>query len=168
MSKIKTLADFFEEELTDIYSAEKQLTKALPKMAKNATSPELKKGFEKHLKETQEHVARIEKIAKKSGITLGRKKCKAMEGLIEEASEILEEDIEPAVLDVALICAAQKVEHYEIATYGSLKAIAEELGEDEAFEILNTTLEEEVATDETLSELSNEINATANAEPVEA
>jgi ferritin-like metal-binding protein YciE len=168
MSKIKTLADFFEEELTDIYSAEKQLTKALPKMAKNATSPDLKKGFEKHLKETEEHVNRIEKIAKKCDITLGRKKCKAMEGLIEEAAEILEEDIEPAVLDVALICAAQKVEHYEIATYGSLKAFAEELGYDEAFEILHSTFEEEVATDETLSELSNEINATANAEPVEA
>lgn len=158
MAKLKELKDFFVDELKDIYSAEKQLTKALPKMAKNSNSEELKAAFEDHLKETEVHVSRLEKIGKILGKPLTGKKCKAMEGLIEESKELLEEDAAPEVLDVALICAAQKVEHYEIATYGCLKTYARLLGESEIAEILNETEQEEGNADKKLTAIADALN----------
>lgn len=161
MSKLKTLEDFFVDELKDIYNAEKQITKALPKMAKTATSDELKNAFETHLAETEAQVARLEKIGKILGKTLSGKKCKAMEGLIEEGKELMEEDAAPEVMDVALIAAAQKVEHYEIATYGCLKTYARLLGYEEIEELLQETLDEEANTDKTLTALAGDINEEA-------
>ena len=123
--KSKGFADLFELELKDLYSAEKQLTKALPKMAKAATNEELKEAFETHLTETEGQVERLEQIFKQLDISYSRvEKCKAMEGLIEEGQDLLEEGLEPDVLDAALICAAQKVEHYEIAGYGCARTFA--------------------------------------------
>src|SRR5512138_1068184 len=116
MAKMKTLEDFFINELKDVYNAEHQITKALPKMAKAASSEELKTAFEDHLKETENQIKRLDKISKILGRPLTGKKCKAAEGLIEEGKELMEEDASPEVMDVALIAAAQKVEHYEIAT----------------------------------------------------
>lgn len=163
---MKSLEDFLMEELKDLYSAEKQLTKALPKMAKAANSDDLKKAFEDHLKETEGQVARLEKISKLAGRSLAGKKCKAMEGLIEEGKEIMEEDCTPEVRDVALIAAAQKVEHYEIASYGCAKTYARLLGYSEVEELLEETQQEESAADETLTGLSEELNAEA-LEPAE-
>lgn len=166
MAKMKSLEDFLMEELKDLYSAEKQLTKALPKMAKAATSEELKQVFEEHLKETEGQVARLEKISKIAGKSLAGKKCKAMEGLVEEGKEIMEEDCTPEVRDVALIAAAQKVEHYEIASYGCAKTYARLLGYSEVEELLEETQQEESAADEKLTALSEELNAEA-LEPAE-
>lgn len=166
MAKMKSLEDFLMEELKDLYSAEKQLTKALPKMAKAATSEELKQAFEEHLKETEGQVARLEKISKIAGKSLAGKKCKAMEGLVEEGKEIMEEDCTPEVRDVALIAAAQKVEHYEIASYGCAKTYARLLGYSEVEELLEETQQEESAADEKLTALSEELNAEA-LEPAE-
>jgi len=167
MAKMKSLEDFLVEELKDLYSAEKQLTKALPKMAKAANSDDLRQAFEDHLKETEGQVARLEKISKLAGRSLAGKKCKAMEGLIEEGKEIMEEDCTPEVRDVALIAAAQKVEHYEIASYGCAKTYARLLGYSEVEELLEETQQEESAADEKLSGLSEELNAEA-LEPAEA
>jgi ferritin-like metal-binding protein YciE len=133
----------------------------LPKMAKAATSEELSAGFEEHLEQTKGHVQRLETIFKQLGESPKGKKCKGMEGLIQEGSEAIEEH-EGAVLDAALIGAAQRVEHYEIAGYGTVIAFAEELGESEHVSLLNETLEEEKATDEKLSELAGDINSQAN------
>lgn len=166
MAKMKSLEDFLMEELKDLYSAEKQLTKALPKMAKAANSEELKQAFEEHLKETEGQVARLEKISKITGKSLAGKKCKAMEGLVEEGKEIMEEDCTPEVRDVALIAAAQKVEHYEIASYGCAKTYARLLGYSEVEELLEETQQEESAADEKLTALSEELNAEA-LEPAE-
>ena len=167
MAKMKSLEDFLMEELKDLYSAEKQLTKALPKMAKAANSDELRQAFEDHLKETEGQVARLEKISKLAGgRSLAGKKCKAMEGLIEEGKEIMEEDCTPEVRDVALIAAAQKVEHYEIASYGCAKTYARLLGYSEVEELLEETQQEESAADEKLTALSEELNAEA-LEPAE-
>jgi ferritin-like metal-binding protein YciE len=161
MSKLKTLEDFFVDELKDVYNAEKQITKALPKMAKTASAEELKNAFETHLAETEGQVARLEKIGKILGKTLSGKKCKAMEGLMEEGKELMEEDAAPEVMDVALIAAAQKVEHYEIATYGCLKTYARLLGYEEIEELLQETLEEEGNADKTLTALAGELNEEA-------
>ena len=162
MAKMKSLEDFLMEELKDLYSAEKQLTKALPKMAKAANSDELRQAFEDHLKETEGQVARLEKISKLAGgRSLAGKKCKAMEGLIEEGKEIMEEDCTPEVRDVALIAAAQKVEHYEIASYGCAKTYARLLGYSEVEELLEETQQEESSADEKLTALSEELNAEA-------
>lgn len=161
MSKLKTLEDFFVDELKDVYNAEKQITKALPKMAKSASSEELKNAFETHLAETEEQVTRLEKIGKIIGKTLSGKKCKAMEGLMEEGKELMEEDAAPEVLDVALIAAAQKVEHYEIATYGCLKTYARLLGYEEIEDLLQETLEEEGNADKTLTAIADDINEEA-------
>lgn len=162
MAKMKSLEDFLMEELKDLYSAEKQLTKALPKMAKAANSDELRQAFEDHLKETEGQVARLEKISKLAGgRSLAGKKCKAMEGLIEEGKEIMEEDCTPEVRDVALIAAAQKVEHYEIASYGCAKTYARLLGYSEVEELLEETQQEESTADEKLTALSEELNAEA-------
>ena len=116
--KMKTLQDLFADEIKDLYSAETQIVKALPKMAKAASSPELKQAFEEHLEQTKEHVERLEEVCEKLDLTPKGKKCKAMQGLLEEGSEIISEGGEPMVLDAALIAAAQRVEHYEIAGYG--------------------------------------------------
>lgn len=161
MSKLKTLEDFFVDELKDVYNAEKQITKALPKMAKTASAEELKNAFETHLAETEGQVARLEKIGKILGKTLSGKKCKAMEGLMEEGKELMKEDAAPEVMDVALIAAAQKVEHYEIATYGCLKTYARLLGYEEIEELLQETLEEEGNADKTLTALAGELNEEA-------
>jgi ferritin-like metal-binding protein YciE len=161
MSKLKTLEDFFADELKDVYNAEKQITKALPKMAKAASSEDLKNALETHLAETEGQVARLEKIGKILGKTLSGKKCKAMEGLMEEGKELMEEDAAPEVMDVALIAAAQKVEHYEIATYGCLKTYARLLGYEEIEDLLQETLEEEGNADKTLTAIAEELNTEA-------
>ncbi len=152
--KITNLEEAFIHGLSDIYSAEKQLVKALPKLAKAATNPKLAKGFEKHLAETENQVERIEEAVEASGIKLQRIKCKAMEGLVEEGDEVIKEIEEGSVRDVMLIAGAQKVEHYEIATYGSLIELAKKLGFNKAAKLLAETLAEEKATDEKLTEIA--------------
>jgi len=162
MPALKSLDDLFVHSLKDIYNAEKQLVKALPKMAKAANSDKLRSGFEEHLEQTAGHVERLETIFKSLDVPVRGVKCKAMEGLVEEGGEMIDEDAEPAVKDAGLIAAAQKVEHYEIATYGTLVTFAELLGNTEAVELLKATLEEERQTDEKLTELAEtEINVEA-------
>jgi ferritin-like metal-binding protein YciE len=156
------LKELYIDELKDIYNAENQLVKALPKMAKAASSEELRKGFEEHLEQTKGQVQRLEKIFKSLGENPKGKKCKGMEGLVGAGSEVMEEGFEGAVMDAALIGAAQRVEHYEIAAYGTVCAFAEQLGETEHSELLNETLEEEKETDEKLTTLAEQINAEAN------
>lgn len=160
------LQEFFIEELKDIYWAEKHLTKALPKMAKAATSEELQQAFKAHLMVTEEHVTRLEQIFELLGKKASAKKCEAMAGLIEEANEIIgDTESETLVRDCALIFAAQKVEHYEIATYGCLKAVANILGKFDISDILNTTLEEEKETDVFLTQIAESfVNQEASAE----
>ena len=158
----ESLQELYIDELKDLYSAEKQLTKALPKMAKAATSRELRDGFAMHLEQTKGHVQRLEQIFDMLGKKATGKKCVGMEGLIKEGSEIMGEDFEESVMDAALIAAAQRVEHYEIAGYGTVCAFAELLGETEHAALLQQTLVEEKETDEKLTELSQEINAEAN------
>jgi ferritin-like metal-binding protein YciE len=145
------LQKLFEEELKDIYWAEKALTKAIPKMIKNATSEELIEALENHLEETQNQVTRCEQVFESIGKKATAKKCEAMEGLLKEAETIMEECEEGAMCDAGIISAAQKVEHYEIASYGTLRQFAITLGLDEAAELLEETLEEEKAADETLT-----------------
>jgi ferritin-like metal-binding protein YciE len=157
----ETLKDLYIDELKDLYSAENQLVKALPKMAKAATSPDLRTGFEEHLEQTKNHVQRLEAIFQQLGESPKGKKCRGMEGLIEEGSEAIEE-YEGELRDAALIGAAQRVEHYEMAGYGTVSAFAEELGESEHVSLLNETLEEEKETDEKLSGLSEDVNSKAN------
>jgi len=151
---VKTLKDLFIHSLSDVYSAEKQLTKALPRLARAATNPELRSAFERHLEETQGQVERIDRVVEVSELRLKRVKCVAMEGLTEEAREQIDEIEKGPVLDAALIGAAQKVEHYEIAAYGTLCALAKQLGLQQAATLLHETLEEEKATDQKLSELA--------------
>ncbi len=152
--KLNTLQDLFVQELKDLYSAETQLVKALPKMAKAATHEDLKAGFQEHLEQTKEHVSRLEEIGKQLGCKLTGHTCKAMKGLIEEGSEFIESEAEDTVRDAGLIGAAQRVEHYEIAGYGTARALAKILGHDDAVEVLGTTLEEEKETDEKLTEIA--------------
>ena len=160
--KLNTLQDLFIHELKDLYSAETQLVKALPKMANAAAHEELKAGFEDHLAQTKNHVARLEQIAETHDCRLAGHKCKAMQGLIEEGSELIGDDAEASVRDAGLIGAAQRVEHYEIAGYGTARALATCLGYDDAAELLGETLEEEKATDVKLTELAESaINADA-------
>ena len=154
MKKITTLEEAFIHGLSDIYSAEKQLTKALPKMAKASTNPMLAEGFQTHLEETKGQIDRIDQLVENLGIKLQRMKCKAMEGLVEEGDETIEEIEEGPIRDVMLIAGAQKVEHYEIATYGCLVEIAKKLGYKDAVKLLNETLAEEKATDEKLTQLA--------------
>ena len=163
-SKLATLEDLYTDLLKDLYSAEKQLVKALPKMAKNAQSPDLERAFQEHLRQTEGHVERIERLFSDMGGSPRGKKCVGMEGLIEEGEDLIKEEEG----DAALICAAQKVEHYEIATYGSLHSWAKLMGEQEAAELLDETLEEEKATDEKLTETAEQsINAEENEESEE-
>lgn len=144
------------EQLQDIYYAEKQLVKALPKMAKAANTPELVSAFTDHLEQTKEHVTRLERAFEAMGVAAKAKKCPAIEGLIEEASEMIEEEGEPSVLDAGLIASAQRVEHYEIAAYGNARAFAEALGNDQVVAILDETLGEEHAADELLGTIAME------------
>jgi ferritin-like metal-binding protein YciE len=150
---LDTLRDLFLNELKDIYHGEKQLLQALPRMAKAAESTELQAAFEKHLSETEGHVQRIEQIFQALGERAIGKRCKAMEGLVEEGKDIMEEEGGEAVLDAGLIAAAQKVEHYEIASYGCLITYAGLLGDRNAEKLLKQTLAEEEATDKALTAL---------------
>jgi ferritin-like metal-binding protein YciE len=161
--KAHSLKELFIEELRDLYDAENQLTKALPKMAEGSSSPELREAFEEHLEQTRNHVSRLEKVFAGLGEKLKAEKCKGMEGLIKEGSELLkEDDFDSEVKDAAIIGAAQKVEHYEIAGYGTVRTFAELLGEDEAVSLLEETLEEEKETDQKLTELADQINVEAS------
>jgi ferritin-like metal-binding protein YciE len=156
--KVKTFNDLFIDMVKDMYSAETQLTKALPKMAKKATTPELKKGFEQHLEETIQQKERLEKIAEILEVSPKGKKCAAMEGLVEEAEELIAEFKDPQVLDAALIAAAQKVEHYEIASYGTIVTFAKKLENgEEIIKLLQDTLNEEKETDAKLTEVAEGI-----------
>ena len=163
--KLGSLQNLYIEELKDLYSAETQLLKALPKMAKAASSPELRTAFEDHLEQTKDQVERLETVFKKLSISPKGKKCKAMEGLIEEASELMAEQAAPAVMDAALIAAAQRVEHYEMAGYGCVRTFARLLGHKEAADLLQTTLQEEGDADKKLSTLAE---TTINVEAHEA
>lgn len=162
---VQSLEDLFLEELKDIYNAEAQILKALPRMAKKASSPELRRAFEQHMKQTETQVKRLEKVFQTLGEKPKGKSCKGMQGVIEEGKEMMSEDISDDALDAALIGAAQKVEHYEIATYGTLRAWAEMLGNDTAAKLLQATLDEEGATDKKLTELAERL---VNVEAVEA
>ncbi|HLX70864.1 MAG TPA: ferritin-like domain-containing protein [Verrucomicrobiae bacterium] len=159
------LQELFLDELADVYNAEQQLTKALPKMAKAAQSDELRQALEEHLEETEEHVTRLEKVAESIDETLKRKTCQAMKGLLAEGEDIVKEQKDSSALDAGIIAACQKVEHYEIASYGTLCAWAEQLGHDAALKLLRQTEEEESAADEKLSEVAEGIaNQRAQAE----
>jgi ferritin-like metal-binding protein YciE len=160
----QTLKDLFIDELRDLYDAENRLVKALPKMAEAAESEDLRAGFEEHLEQTKGHVERLKQIFVALDEKPSGKKCAAMEGLVEEGEEMMEEDFEGGVKDAALISAAQRVEHYEIAAYGCVKTWAGLLGENEAQSLLEQTLNEEKATNEKLTELSEEINLEAKEE----
>ena len=151
---MKDLEKLFIEELSDIYNAEQQLTKALPKMAKAAQSAELRAAFEEHLDQTKEHIKRLDQVFEAIAQPMKKKTCKAMKGLIEEGNEVADEFEAEAALDAALICAAQKVEHYEIASYGCLCTWAKELGHDDALDLLQETLDEEKETDQRLTDLA--------------
>lgn len=161
---LETLRDLFVDELKDLYSAEHQLLKALPKMAKAATSIELKHAFESHLKETKGQVERLEQVFAGLDASPRGKKCKAMEGLVEEGAEWIQEDAEPDVMDAGLIAAAQRVEHYEMAGYGCVRTYAQLLGETKAASLLQKTLDEEGAADKKLTQLAKRINVQANGE----
>ncbi|HEY5894647.1 MAG TPA: ferritin-like domain-containing protein [Chthoniobacterales bacterium] len=152
--KINSLRDVYIHELKDLFSAEKQLVRALPKMAKAAAHKQLADGFEHHLHQTEEHVNRLEKILTKLGESTRGDKCPAMEGLIEEGEHVISEGGVPEVKDALLISAAQRVEHYEIAGYGSARTFAELLGEKEAAKVLQQTLDEEAETDKKLTQLA--------------
>jgi ferritin-like metal-binding protein YciE len=155
------LKHLYVEELKDLYSAETQMVKALPKMIKAATSEDLRTGFEEHLEQTKRHVSRLEEIFKALEESPKGKKCKGMEGLIKEGGEMIEEGLAPEELDAGLISAAQRVEHYEIAGYGCVSTYAKLLGEDDAAALLRETLEEEKKTDEKLTQLAENINLEA-------
>ena len=155
--EMESLQDLLVDQLKDLYNAENQLIKALPKMAKAATNPQLQQAFTDHLEETKEHAQRLEKIFDTLDESPKGKKCKAMEGLIEEGKEIMEEDAEPEVLDAGLIAAAQRVEHYEIAGYGCVRTYAKLLGNEAAAKILQQTLDEEGKTDKLLTDLAERV-----------
>jgi ferritin-like metal-binding protein YciE len=163
--KITTLEQLFVEQLKDLFSAENQLIDALPKMAEASHAPALRKGFQDHLKQTKEHARRLERILKGLGQEPEGKTCKAMQGLVKEGSETISEDASPAVKDAALIAAAQRVEHYEIAGYGCVRTYATLLGRTSDARVLETTLKEEAATDKKLSVAAKTLNVKANAKP---
>jgi len=154
---VRSLENLLLDELRDLYSAEKQITKALPRMAKATSTEELRAAFEGHLTQTEGQIARLEQVFELMGHRARAKKCVAMEGLIEEAKEYLEEHMEHAVLGAALIGAAQKVEHYEIASYGTARTWAQEVGQQEAADLLQQTLNEESETDQKLSRLAADL-----------
>jgi ferritin-like metal-binding protein YciE len=155
--KLHSLHDLLVDQLKDLYSAENQIIKALPKMARAASSPDLASGFEEHLEQTRQHAERLEQICEQLDVTPKGKQCVAIEGLIEEGKELMEEDAAPAVLDAGLIAGAQKVEHYEMASYGSARAWAEQLGMNDVAQLLQQTLDEEKATDAKLTQLAEQM-----------
>lgn len=157
MPKVTTLEDLLVDELKDLFDAENQLTKALPKMAKAATAEELKHAFQEHLAVTKQQVERLKQAFDALGKPARGKKCEAMKGLITEGQELMSEDIEPEILDAGLIGAAQKVEHYEIAGYGTAREIADRLGHKEVSKLLNQTLKEEEETDKKLTEIAKNV-----------
>jgi ferritin-like metal-binding protein YciE len=159
--ELQTLKDLYLHELKDLYSAENQIIKALPKMAKAATNRKLAAGFETHLTETKEHATRLEKILKSHGESTRGPKCKGMEGVIKEGAEMIEEDADDDVRDAGLISAAQRVEHYEMAGYGTARTYAQLLGDNQAAKLLQKTLNEEGATDKKLTSLASSINVAA-------
>jgi ferritin-like metal-binding protein YciE len=162
--QMESLQDLFVDQLKDLYNAENQLIKALPKMAKAASNPQLQQAFNKHLEETRGHVERLDRVFEGLDANPKGKKCKAMEGLIEEGREMMDEDAEPEVMDAGLIAAAQRVEHYEIAGYGCVRTYAKTLGNDEAARLLQQTLDEEGKTDKLLTDLAERlINVEAQA-----
>ena len=152
--ELETLQDLYFHELKDLYSAEKQLVRALPKMAKAAHNEEFSAGIEKHLNQTKEHAARLEKILSNQKQSTHWAKCKGMEGIIAEGAEMIEEEADPEVKDAGLISAAQRVEHYEIAGYGTVRTYAELLGDKEGAKLLETTLLEEEETDKELTKVA--------------
>ena len=155
--KLETLKDLYIHELKDLYSAEKQIIKALPKMVKAATNKQLAAGFKEHFEQTKEHVARLEKILTSHDESIRGPKCEGMEGLLKEGEEMIEEDAEDEVRDAGLIAAAQRVEHYEMAGYGSARTYAELLGDPDAAQLLQTTLTEESDTDKKLTNLAKSV-----------
>jgi ferritin-like metal-binding protein YciE len=155
--KLNSLEELFLQQLRDLYSAENQLVKALPKMAQAANYPELRSAFEEHLDETRNQVQRLQTIFERLGKKASGEKCKGMEGLIEEGEEMIKMDAEPAAKDAGLIAAAQRVEHYEIAGYGTVRAYAEILGHREAVDLLQETLDEEKEIDEQLTGLAESL-----------
>jgi ferritin-like metal-binding protein YciE len=159
--ELDSLRELFVEQLQDLYSAENQILKALPKMIQKAKTPQLKAGFEEHLKQTEQQVQRLDQIFESLEEDAEGKECKGMKGLLAEGKELMSEDADPDVMDAGLISAAQHVEHYEIAGYGTVRTYAELLGEDEAVELLQTTLDEEKQTDAKLSKLASKINVKA-------
>lgn len=152
--KLNSMDDLYEEQLQDLYSAEQQIMEALPKMIKAASSPELKKAFENHLKQTEEQLNKLKKVFEDLEVEPGQEKCKAMEGIIKESEHILKAKADPKVLDVALIACAQRVEHYEIAGYGTARTYAQMLDHEDQAEILEEILNEEKETDVLLTELA--------------
>jgi ferritin-like metal-binding protein YciE len=152
--KLRTLQDLFVDNLRDLYNAENQLIKALPKMAKASSSDELRSAFEEHLEQTKAHAERIERVFELLGLKAKGKTCKAMEGLIAEGKDLLDEDAEPSVLDAEIIAAAQRVEHYEMAGYGCVHTWARQLGHQDAAELLEQTFQEEEEADHKLTEIA--------------
>jgi ferritin-like metal-binding protein YciE len=157
MAKLNSLDDLLVHELQDIYNAESQILKALPKMIKAASHPELQSAFEEHLEQTEGQVERLDQVFKLLGVPAKGRKCEGMAGLIEEGKKVMEQDAEPSVMDAALIAAAQKVEHYEIASYGCVCTYAEMLGYDQVHDLLGQNLEEEETTDEKLTDLAESV-----------
>jgi ferritin-like metal-binding protein YciE len=166
--KLENLKDLYIHELKDLHSAEKQITKALPKMVKAASNEELADAFREHLEQTEEHVRRLEEILESHDETFRGAKCKGMEGLIKEGSEMIKEDGDDDTRDAGLISAAQRVEHYEIAGYGCARTYAELLGDNDGAELLQQTLDEEKATDRKLTEIACSINVEAEDESEKA
>ncbi len=157
MSKLNNLQDVYLNELRDLYNMETQLTKALPRIAKSVSHPELKTAIENHLRETEHHVERLEQVFELAGQKVRGKKCTAMEGILEEGSTLMSMDINDNALDAAIIGNAQKVEHYEIASYGTVRSWARQLGFDDQAELLEETLSEEKAANEKLTQLATEL-----------
>jgi ferritin-like metal-binding protein YciE len=162
------LRELYIDELRDLHNAENQLVKALPKMAKAASNEQLREGFEEHLEQTKEHVRRLERIFEMLDENPKGKKCVGMEGLVKEGSELMREDFEDEVMDAGIIGAAQRVEHYEIAAYGTAREFAEVLGEDEHVALLDETLNEEKETDRKLTEMASQINEEAKRQPAQS
>jgi len=157
----ESVRQLYIDELRDLYNAETQLVKALPKMAKASSSDELRQAFEEHLRQTSEHVSRLEQIFEMLDEKPTGKKCLGMEGMVKEAAETMKEDYVDAVMDAGIIGAAQRVEHYEIAGYGTVRTLAELMGENEHVTLLEQTLEEEKQTDQKLTELAEDVNSQA-------
>lgn len=162
MSTVNSLRELLIDEIKDLYDAEKQLLKALPKMARAATNEDLKKGFTTHLEETKNHVVRLEEVFEKLGVPARGKTCKAMDGLVAEGEEAIDLEGPDVIRDACLIGAAQRVEHYEMAAYGTARNFAEVVGEAEVVDLLQATLDEEKQTDKILTDLSDSVNEDAN------